>query len=76
MKKWWWFPWSQKTIQRKINSNNKADIIIGIIVIAIALLGGVAFGSGVLTGGCGDKSVTIPNIVGMTLDNATKELKN
>ena len=64
-----------KNNPKKKNSNNKAGIIIGIIVIVIALLGGVAFGSRVLTSVAGDKSVTIPNIVGMTVENATKELE-
>ena len=51
-------------------------IIVGAVVIAIALLGGMAFGSGLLTGGSSSsKTVTVPNIVGMTLDNATKELE-
>ena len=65
-----------KNNSKKSKRNNKAVIIVGAVVIAIALLGGMAFGSGLLTGGSSSsKTVTVPNIVGMTLDNATKELE-
>ena len=65
-----------KNNSKKNKRNNKAMIIVGAVVIAIALLGGMAFGSGLLTGGSSSsKTVTVPNIVGMTLDNATKELE-
>ena len=65
-----------KNNSKKSKRNNKAVIIVGAVVIAIALLGGMAFGSGLLTGGSSSsKTVTVHNIVGMTLDNATKELE-
>ena len=65
-----------KNNSKKSKRNNKTMIIVGVIIMAIALLGGIAFGSGLLTGGgASSKSVTIPNIVGMTLDNAKKELE-
>lgn len=61
---------------KKKKRNNKSMIIVGIIVVMIALLGGIAFGSGLLTGnGSVSKNVTIPNIVGMNIDNAKKELE-
>lgn len=56
-------------------SNNKVIIIVGVIILAIALLGGIAFGSGLLSGGGSSKNVAIPNIVGMTVDKATSELE-
>ena len=65
-----------KNNSKKSKRNNKTMIIVGVIVIVIALLGGIAFGSGLFTGdGAGSKSVTVPNIVGMTVDNAKKELE-
>lgn len=65
-----------KNNSKKSKRNNKTMIIIGVIVIVIALLGGIAFGSGLFTGGgASSKSVTVPNIVGMTVDNAKKELE-
>lgn len=61
---------------RKSKRKNKTMIIVGIVVIVIALLGGMAFGSGLLTGGgTSSKNVTVPNIVGMTVDDAKKELE-
>lgn len=60
---------------KKKKSNNKVIIIIGVIIIAVALLGGIAFGSGLLSGGESNKFVTVPSIVGMTVENATKELE-
>ncbi len=65
-----------KNNSKKSKRNNKTMIIVGVIVIVIALLGGIAFGSGLFTGGgASSKSVTVPNIVGMTVDNAKKELE-
>ena len=66
-----------KDNSKKSKRNNKVIIIVGSVIIAIALLGGIAFGSGLLTGGStsSNKTVTVPNIVGMTLENATKELE-
>ena len=65
-----------KNNSKKSKRNNKTMIIVGVIVIIIALLGGIAFGSGLFTGGgASSKSVTIPDIVGMTVDNAKKELE-
>ena len=60
---------------KKNNKKSKAPLIIGMIVLVVALLGGVAFGSGLLSGGTTAKEVTVPNIVGMTVDDATKELE-
>ena len=66
---------SRKSSKKK-KRNNKSMIIVGVIVIVIALLAGIAFGSGLLTGnGEVGKNVTIPNIVGMNIDNAKKELE-
>lgn len=59
---------------KKSKKKSKAPIIIGIIVIVIALLGGIAFGSGLLSGGT-SKEVVVSNVVGMTVDDATKELE-
>lgn len=66
-----------KDNSKKSKRNNKVIIIVGSVIIAIALLGGIAFGSGLLTGGStsSNKTVTVPNILGMTLENATKELE-
>ena len=65
-----------KNNSKKSKRNNKTMIIVGVIVIVIALLGGIAFGSGLFTGGgASSKSVTVPNILGMTVDNAKKELE-
>lgn len=65
-----------KNNSKKSKRNNKTMIIVGVIVIVIALLGGIAFGSGLFTGGgASSKSVTVTNIVGMTVDNAKKELE-
>ena len=65
-----------KNNSKKSKRSNKTMIIVGVIVIVIALLGGIAFGSGLFTGGgASSKSVTVPNIVGMTVDNAKKELE-
>ena len=63
-----------KNNSKKSKRNNKTMIIVGVIVIVIALLGGIAFGSGLFTG-ASSKSVIVPNIVGMTVDNAKKELE-
>ncbi|WP_195988890.1 Stk1 family PASTA domain-containing Ser/Thr kinase [Clostridium sp. D53t1_180928_C8] len=64
-----------RNTSKKKKSNNKVIIIVVVIILAIALLGGIAFGSGLLGGGGSSKIVTIPNIVGMTLDKATSELE-
>ncbi|WP_133014218.1 Stk1 family PASTA domain-containing Ser/Thr kinase [Clostridium cuniculi] len=65
-----------KNNSKKSKRNNKTMIIVGVIVIVIALFGGIAFGSGLFTGGgASSKSVIVPNIVGMTVDNAKKELE-
>ena len=66
-----------KDNSKKSKRNNKVIIIVGSVIIAIALLGGIAFGSRLLTGGStsSNKTVTVPNILGMTLENATKELE-
>lgn len=65
-----------KNKSKKSKRNNKTMIIIGVIVMIIALLSGIAFGSGLLSGsGTTNNKVTVPNIVGMTLDNAKKELQ-
>ena len=60
---------------KKKKSNNKVIIIVGVIILAFALLGGIAFGSGLLSSGGSNKTVTVPSIVGMTVENATKELE-
>ena len=66
-----------KNKSKKSKRNNKTMIILGVIVMIIALLSGIAFGSGLLSGGGTTiNKVTVPNIVGMTLDNAKKELEN
>ncbi|MFR3522772.1 MAG: PASTA domain-containing protein, partial [Clostridia bacterium] len=49
-------------------------IIVGIVVIVLALMLGITFGSG-LIGGSKVQSVTIPNIVGMLTEDAKKELE-
>ena len=65
-----------KNKSKKSKRNNKTMIILGVIVMIIALLSGIAFGSGLLSGGGTTiNKVTVPNIVGMTLDNAKKELQ-
>lgn len=65
-----------KNKSKKSKRNNKTMIILGVIVMIIALLSGIAFGSGLLSGGGTTiNKVTVPNIVGMTLDNAKKELE-
>ena len=65
-----------KNKSKKSKRNNKTMIILGVIVMIIALLSGIAFGSGLLSGGgTTNNKVTVPNIVGMTLDNAKKELE-
>ena len=65
-----------KNKSKKSKRNNKTMIILGVIVMIIALLSGIAFGSGLLSGGgTTSNKVTVPNIVGMTLDNAKKELE-
>lgn len=65
-----------KNKSKKSNSNNKTMIIIGAIVMIIALLSGIVFGSGLLSGsGTTSNKVTVPDIVGMTFDNAKKELE-
>ena len=65
-----------KNKSKKSKRNNKTMIILGVIVMIIALLSGIAFGSGLLSGdGTTNNKVTVPNIVGMTLDNAKKELQ-
>ncbi len=64
---------------KKNNNKNKTIIIIGAIVIAVLLIGGIAFGYKSLTGGnssiSSSKTVPVPDITGMTVENATKELK-
>lgn len=61
------------------NNKNKTIIIIGAIAIAVLLIGGIAFGYKSLTGGnssiSSSKTVPVPDITGMTVENATKELK-
>lgn len=65
-----------KNKSKKSKGNNKTMIILGVIVMTIALLSGIAFGSGLLSGGgTTSNKVTVPDIVGMTLDNAKKELE-
>ena len=65
-----------KNKSKKNKRNNKTMIILGVIVMIIALLSGIAFGSGLLSGGgTTNNKVTVPDIVGMTLDNAKKELQ-
>lgn len=65
-----------KNKSKKSKGNNKTMIILGVIVMIIALLSGIAFGSGLLSGGgTTSNKVTVPDIVGMTLDNAKKELE-
>lgn len=65
-----------KNKSKKSKRNNKTMIILGVIVMIIALLSGIAFGSGLLSGGGTTiNKVTVPNIVGMTLNNAKKELE-
>ena len=65
-----------KNKSKKSKRNNKTMIILGVIVMIIALLSGIAFGSGLLSGsGVSSNKVTVPNIVGMTFDNAKKELE-
>lgn len=68
----------------KSNSKNKGKntgIIIGISAIAIALFLGIGFGSGLFSSNknstttTSEKSVTIPDIKGMLVDDATKELE-
>lgn len=71
---------SEKNNNNKNNNNkNKTIIIIGAIVIAVLLIGGIAFGYKSLTGGnssiSSSKTVPVPDITGMTVENATKELK-
>ena len=62
-----------KTKKRK---NNKAKtIIISVVIILAAILGGIAFGSGLFNGEGSGKKVIIPNIIGMTIEDATKELE-
>ena len=62
-----------KTKKRK---NNKAKtIIISVVIILAAIFGGIAFGSGLFNGEGSSKKVTIPNIIGMTIEDATKELE-
>ena len=63
-----------KGTSKKGNRNRNIGIIVGIIVIVLALMLGITFGSG-LIGGSKVKNVTIPNIVGMLTDDATKELE-
>lgn len=58
----------------KRNRNRSIGIIVGIVVIVLALILGITFGSG-LIGGSKVQNVTIPNIVGMLTDDATKELE-
>ncbi|WP_299994460.1 Stk1 family PASTA domain-containing Ser/Thr kinase [uncultured Clostridium sp.] len=64
---------------KKNNNKNKTIIIIGAIAIAVLLIGGIAFGYKSLTGGnssiSSSKTVPVPDITGMTVENATKELK-
>ena len=61
-----------KTKKRK---NNKAKtIIISVVIILAAILGGIAFGSGLFNGEGSGKKVIIPNIIGMTIEDATKQL--
>lgn len=64
-----------KSKPKKNNKKSKAPLIIGMIVLVVALLGGIAFGSGLLSGGTTAKEVTVPNVVGMTVEEATKELE-
>lgn len=68
----------------KSNSKNKGKntgIIIGISAIVIALFLGIGFGSGLFSSNknstttTSEKSVTIPDIKGMLVDDATKELE-
>lgn len=71
---------SEKNNNNKNNNNkNKTIIIIGAIAIAVLLIGGIAFGYKSLTGGnssiSSSKTVPVPDITGMTVENATKELK-
>lgn len=62
-----------KTKKRK---NNKAKtIIISVVIILAAIFGGIAFGSGLFNGEGSGKKVIIPNIIGMTIEDATKELE-
>lgn len=61
-----------KTKKRK---NNKAKtIIISVVIILAAIFGGIAFGSGLFNGEGSGKKVIIPNIIGMTIEDATKQL--
>lgn len=65
-----------KNKSKKSKRNNKTMIILGVIVMVIALLSGIAFGSGLLSGGgTTSNKVTVPDIVGMTLNDAKKELE-
>lgn len=66
---------SRNNSKYKKKKKSKAPLIIGIIVLLLALLVGVVFGSGLLNGGTLTKEVTVPNIVGMTVEEATKELE-
>ena len=65
--------------EKNNNNKNKTIIIIGAIAIAVLLIGGIAFGYKSLTGGnssiSSSKTVPVPDITGMTVENATKELK-
>lgn len=61
--------------KNKKNKKSKLHLVIGIVVLLFALLIGVVFGSGLLSGGTLTKEVTVPNIVGMTVEDATKELE-
>ena len=69
------FAGRNKSKPKKNNKKSKAPLIIGMIVLVVALLGGIAFGSGLLSGGTTAKEVTVPNVVGMTVEEATKELE-
>ncbi len=70
---------STTNLKKNNNNKNKTIIIIGAIAIAVLLIGGIAFGYKSLTGGnssiSSSKTVPVPDITGMTVENATKELK-